>query len=68
MIDELTDDELRDRALDVLTRHLGPAQTFRFLSWMRQAPRDYQAWRDAHFQNLNVDELLKRVRELESEP
>ncbi len=66
MIRELTDEQLRERALDVLTKQLGAAQTLRFLSWMRSKPRDYQAWRDAHFQNVGVDELLTRMRELES--
>ena len=42
MLDELTDDQLRDKALDVLTERLGPTQTFRFLSWLRSKPRDYQ--------------------------
>jgi hypothetical protein len=66
MIDELTDEQLRDKALDVLTEHLGPTQTVRFLSWLRSKPRDYQTWRDAHFQGVSVDDLIARMRELES--
>lgn len=66
MIRPLTDEELRDEALEVLTRHLGPAQTLRFLSWMRSKPRDYQAWRDEHFRGVGVDELLALMEQLES--
>jgi hypothetical protein len=66
MIDELTDDRLRVKALDVLTEQLGASQTFRFLSWLRGQPRDYQAWRDAHFQGLSADDLIGQMRELET--
>ena len=66
MINELTDDQLRDKALDVLTKHLGPTQTFRFLSWLRSKPRDYQAWRDAHFQGASLDDLMAQMREVEA--
>lgn len=66
MIDELSDDQLRDKALDVLTEHLGPSRTFRFLSWLRSAPRDYQAWRDAHFRGFSVDDLVAQMRALEA--
>jgi len=66
MLDELTDDQLRDKALDALTERLGPTQTFRFLSWLRGKPRDYQAWRDTHFQGVSVDDLIAQVRELEA--
>lgn len=66
MLDELTDDQLRDKALDALTERLGPTQTFRFLSWLRNKPRDYQAWRDARFQGISADELIGQMRELEA--
>jgi hypothetical protein len=63
---QLSDDQLRDKALDVLTEHLGPTQTIRFLSWLRSKPRDYQTWRYAHFKDLDVDELIAQMREMES--
>ena len=66
MLDELTDDQLRDKALDVLTERLGPTQTFRFLSWLRSKPRDYQTWRDAHFRGVSVDDLIAQMRELDA--
>lgn len=65
MIEELSDDQLREKALGVLTEHLGGAQTFRFLSWLRSQPRDYQTWRDAHFKGVGVDDLIARMREAE---
>jgi hypothetical protein len=66
MLDELTDDQLRDKALEVLTERLGPTQTFRFLSWLRSKPRDYQTWREAHFRGASVDDLIAQMRESEA--
>ena len=66
MVRQLTDDELRDRALELLTENLGPSQTIRFLSWLRQSPRDYQAWRDAHFQGFTADDLIAQMRAIEA--
>jgi len=65
MVKRLTDDELRDKAVEVLTEHLGAASTLRFLSWLRSAPRDYQAWRDAHFKDASIDQLLEQMRDVE---
>lgn len=63
---DLSDDQLRDKALEVLTTNLGPFQTYRFLSWMRTHPRDYQSWRDSHFGGMGTDELLRRMREVDA--
>ena len=67
MLSQMTDEELRDRALEVLTQHLGTTQTIRFLSWLRNKPRDYQTWRDAHFRGFSADELIERMRILEAD-
>ncbi len=66
MNDRLTDDQLREKALDVLTRHLGLAQTLRFLSWLRSNPGDYQSWRDGRFGDLTADSLIAQMRALEA--
>lgn len=63
MHSDLTDDQLREKALAVLNEHLGTAQTVRFLSWLRSSGRDYQAWRDAHFNGVSVDELVTQIRQ-----
>ena len=63
----LSDEQLRDKALDVLTKNLGPTQTIRFLSWLRNQPRDYQVWRDAHFGDLTVDDLMAKMRQVEAQ-
>lgn len=62
MIDEISDDQLRNLALDALTERLGPARTLRFLSWLRNKPRDYQTWRDTHFGGMTADDLIARMR------
>lgn len=61
MVRQRTDDERRDRALEVLIETLGPSQTLRFLSWLRNKPRDYQVWRDAHFHGFTADELITQM-------
>lgn len=57
---ELTDDQIRLQALEVLNAPLGPARTMRFLSLLRSSPGDYQAWRDAEFGNLTAEELVRK--------
>jgi hypothetical protein len=67
MTSKLTDEQLRDKALDVLTTHLGPSQAMRFLSWLRTKPRDYQTWRDAHFRGFTVDDLISQMRAIDAD-
>ncbi|HWL92597.1 MAG TPA: hypothetical protein VNT79_03610 [Phycisphaerae bacterium] len=68
MNSDLSDEELRVNALDILNKHLGPAKTIRFLSWLRSTPRSYQAWRDAHFRGFTANDLIERMRAIEAEP
>ncbi len=65
MLSEMTDEELRDKALQVLTEHLGPTHTIRFLSWLRNKPRDYPTWRDAHFRGFSANDLIESMRMIE---
>lgn len=52
---------LLDRAWETLRERLGPADAMRFLSLIRNQPRDYQTWRDEHFRELGADRLLDEI-------
>lgn len=62
MRNRLSDVDLRRKAWDVLAERLGPVEALRFLSLTRTQPRDYQAWREAHFQGQGAADLLKRIQ------
>ena len=63
--EKMTDDDLRRTALGLLEEELGPVDTLRFVALLRREPFDYQAWRDAAFADLSIDELFKRMEEIE---
>jgi len=65
VVRRLTDRELCQKALEVLRERLGPVDALRFLSLTRTPNRDYQRWRDEHFRDLRVDELLKQLAEMQ---
>ncbi len=62
MSSPLTDDQLRTRALGVLARHLGPVEAMRFLSLVRNQPRDYQRWREEQFRDLTTGALMEQMK------
>jgi len=63
----MTDDELRQTAMAVLERQLGPVEALRFLALIRREPFDYQTWQDATFGGLSVEELFRRLEEIEAQ-
>ncbi len=66
MIRRLNENELKERAWEVLTEHLGPVEAMRFLSLIRARPRDYQAWRDERFKDLTDQGLIEELRRIDS--
>lgn len=62
----LSDEDLRQTALNLLESELGPMETLRFLAMVRHEPFDYQAWRDKEFANVSLDELFRRMREADA--
>ena len=62
----MTDDQLRQTALAVLEEELGPVETLRFLALMRREPFDYRTWREDALAGLSVDELFRRMKEIEA--
>lgn len=63
MVNRLTYAELCERAWEVLRERLGPVNTLRFLSLARAQPRDYQAWRDAHFRDAHLVAMIRQISE-----
>lgn len=58
----LTDEQLKAKAWDVLGDHLGPVDAMRFLMLVREGPRDYQSWREERFKGVDVAELARQIR------
>jgi len=58
----LTEQELRQKAVQALADKLGPVEALRFLALVSREPFDYQQWRKDYFSHYKVDELLEEVR------
>jgi hypothetical protein len=62
MAKELTEQELRQRAVRALSDSLGPVDALRFLALVSREPFDYQEWRRQYFSQYDLDELLTETR------
>lgn len=58
MAKQMTEEELRRKAVDVLTKSLGPVDSLRFLASVSRESFDYQSWRHQYFSHFSVDELV----------
>jgi hypothetical protein len=59
---QLSEKELRQRAVRALTDSLGPVEALRFLALISREPFDYQEWRREYFSQYDIDELFTEVR------
>ena len=66
MAKKLTEQELRQQAIQALAEKLGPVEALRFLALVSREPFDYQKWRKDYFSHYGVDELLVEVRKQHS--
>lgn len=57
----VTLDELNQRALDILTRELGTAETMRFVTQFSQGSGDYTAERQRLFENVTLDQIFDEI-------
>ena len=62
MPERLTDDSLCAEGLAVLEDHLGPVHTLRFLALMSRRSFDYQRWRQQHFGEMSLEEILAQAQ------
>ena len=60
--------EVTERAIRVLTREIGAADTVRFLHQFGAGYGDYTTERDALFGHLNLDEVIEKSRRHGREP
>lgn len=58
----LTDQELRQRAVQALEERLGPVEALRFLALVSREPFDYQEWRRQFFAGATVETLVRDIR------
>ena len=61
-VKQLSEQELRQQAVRVLSGSLGPVDALRFLAIVSREPFDYQQCREKYFSHYGVDELLEEVR------
>ena len=61
----MTNDQLRQTALAVLEEELGPVEALRFVALIRHEPFDYQAWRERAMADIDVEEIVRRMQQLE---
>ena len=59
MAKQLTEQELRQQAVEALSDRLGPVDALRFLALISREPFDYQQWRREYFSRYSIDEMLE---------
>ena len=62
MAKKLTEDELRQQAVQALSERLGPVDALRFLALVSREPFDYQKWRREYFAGYDIDQLLGEIQ------
>jgi len=62
MAKQLTEQELRQQAVQALSDSLGPVDALRFLALVSREPFDYQQWRKEYFSRYSVEELFEEAR------
>ncbi len=55
--------EINDRAIDLLTRELGVADTLRFMMQFSSGEGNYTEEREVLFGALTLEEIVKEIRE-----
>lgn len=68
MSEILVDDALYIKGLAVLEDHLGPVEALRFLAMISREPFDYQCWRQQHFGEMSLDEILTQAQAASIQP
>jgi len=58
MTNTLLDKTLYTKGIELLEENLGPVQTLRFLALVSRQPFDYQNWRQGHFGEMSLTEIL----------
>ena len=59
----MTDTEIRQKGMEVLTRELGLVEAERFVTLMLREPFDYTKWQRTLFAGMSVEEISKLAME-----
>ncbi len=62
MAESGSDEALRAKGLAALKESLGPIETLKFLALISREPFDYQQWRDEHFRDMSLDDILEGAK------
>lgn len=59
----ISDTEIKIKAFEILTKHLGLVETEKFISLIQQDRFDYTEWRSNLFEGLSGEEISKQAME-----
>ena len=59
--------EINERAIDLLTRELGVADTLRFMMQFSSGEGNYTEEREAMFGGLTLEQIVKEIREAQKQ-
>lgn len=68
MSNPTADNTLYATGLAVLEEHLGPVQALHFLALISRQPFDYQRWRQQHFGDMSLAEILAQAQTASTTP
>ena len=57
----ITDTEIRQKGLQVLTDFLGDIEAERFVALIQREPFDYTKWRQCMDEELSIEEISKKA-------
>lgn len=60
----ITDTEIRQKGLQVLTDFLGDIEAERFVALIQREPFDYTKWRQCMDEELSIEEISKKAMTL----
>lgn len=55
----ITDSEIKQKGLQILTQYLGNVEAERFLALMQREPFDYTLWRQNLVEDVGVEQLSR---------
>lgn len=60
----ITDTEIRQKGLQVLTDQIGDIEAERFVALIQREPFDYTKWRQGLYEDLSIEEISKKAMAL----
>ena len=60
--DQVCDEALGARCLDILAREVGPVDTERFVAYINRERFDYTQWQQSLFAGQSIEEIAEQAR------